>query len=56
MVSAGKVHELWHPDWVARSAEFCARTNWSPQITVSEGFFETFRALQSAGILPARAV
>lgn len=56
MVNRGKVREFWHKDWVARSAEFRARTGWSPQIPVNKGFSETFRALQSAGLLPKGAV
>ena len=56
MVNRGKVREFWHPDWVARSAEFRSRTGWSPQIPVNKGFSETYRSLQAAGLLPKSAV
>lgn len=56
MVNRGKVREFWHPDWVARSAEFQSRTSWSPQISVGKGFSETYRSLQAAGLLPKKSV
>lgn len=56
MVNRGKVREFWHPDWVARSAEFQSRTSWSPQISVGKGFSETYRSLQAAGLLPKNSV
>lgn len=56
MINRGKVREFWHPDWVAHSGEFRSRTGWSPQIPVQKGFLETYRALQSAGLLLKSAV
>lgn len=56
MVNRGKVREFWHPDWVARSAEFRSRIGWSPQIPVNKGFSQTYRSLQAAGLLPKSAV
>lgn len=56
MVNRGKVREFWHPDWVARSAEFQSRISWSPQISVGKGFSETYRSLQAAGLLPKKSV
>ncbi len=56
MVNRGKVREFWHPDWVARSADLRSRINWTPQISVDKGFSETYRSLQSAGLIRERRV
>ena len=51
MVTPGKVRELWHPDWVARTDEFKLRTNFVPQVTIHTGFSEVATALRQAGVL-----
>jgi nucleoside-diphosphate-sugar epimerase len=41
MLGPGKVHEILHPDWVARGARLGEATGWRPRIGLAEGFDET---------------
>ncbi len=41
MLNAGKVRELYHPDWVARHDLLSQATDWRPAITFEDGFTAT---------------
>jgi nucleoside-diphosphate-sugar epimerase len=52
MVTPGKVRELWHPDWVARTDELQKNLRWMPEYTVFKGFSETAADYRARGLLP----
>ncbi len=52
MLSAAKVRELYHPDWVARPPRMQERTQWRPRIGFAEGFRATLQWYCEQGWLP----
>jgi len=53
MLSAAKVNELYHPDWLARPPRMQERTAWRPRIGFAEGFRATLQWYCEQGWLPA---
>ena len=51
ILSAGKIAELYHEDWVARGPELAG---FSPKIGFAQGFAETVSSYRAAGRLRAR--
>jgi len=41
MVTPDKVSEFFHPDWAAKTNLLSQHTNWTPQISLEEGFSQT---------------
>ena len=53
MLSRGKVNELYHHDWVARSPKVQERLDWTPALQFAQGFLDTLRYWCARGRLPA---
>jgi nucleoside-diphosphate-sugar epimerase len=51
MVTAGKIREFFHPDWVARDTLLSAATAWRPRTPLKEGFAKTARWYHDNGLL-----
>lgn len=50
-LSAGKVHELYHPDWTCDHTALCKETGWRPSISAQSGLSETIHAYKAHAIL-----
>jgi nucleoside-diphosphate-sugar epimerase len=54
LLSAGKLNELYHPDWVARGLRLESACDWRPQRTLEAGLSETIDWYRRNGWLPQR--
>lgn len=50
-LSAGKVREFFHPDWVCRDNPLTGVTAWQPRIDLRQGFAQTLSWYREAGWL-----
>ncbi len=53
ILSPGKVRELYHPDWLARSPKVQDWLDWTPRLQFAEGFADTLSWYCTRGWLPA---
>ncbi len=51
MVTAGKIGEMFHADWVARTNLLADATSWRATTSLNEGFAKTVRWYQERGLL-----
>ena len=53
ILSAGKVRELRHPDWLVEVDELAQDGLWQPAYSLESGLLETIRWYQAKGMMPA---
>ena len=54
ILTAGKVRELYHRDWVIHGARLDETGHWQPRMKFDEGFADTLRWYRAHGWLPDR--